>query len=129
MASSDDGHVVIDFGDDDTQGRAHPMIDSSLRLERIAEEAPILAMESSSSTSSSATALNADRLTTAVRSAPDAAYTVKALPVVVSLTGTANDPQGYASVTEVLAGAGASVFLSNAAATRHAVAQLSGGTR
>ena len=36
----DPGHVVIDFGDDVlTQGRAHPMIDPSLRLERIAAEA------------------------------------------------------------------------------------------
>ena len=36
----DAGHVVIDFGDDAlTQGRAHPMIDPSLRLERIAAEA------------------------------------------------------------------------------------------
>ncbi len=36
----DDSHVVIDFGDDTmTQGRAHPMIDPSLRLERIAAEA------------------------------------------------------------------------------------------
>ena len=38
--SATDGHVVIDFGDDGlTQGRAHPMIDPSLRLERIAAEA------------------------------------------------------------------------------------------
>ena len=36
----DPGHVVIDFGDDTmTVGRAHPMIDPSLRLERIAVEA------------------------------------------------------------------------------------------
>ena len=35
-----DGHVVIDFGDDRlTRGRAHPMIDPTLRLERIAAEA------------------------------------------------------------------------------------------
>ena len=34
------GHVVIDFGDDSlTQGRAHPMIDPTLRMERIAAEA------------------------------------------------------------------------------------------
>lgn len=50
----------------------------------------------------------------------------RALPVVVSLTGTDADPQGYARTADVLADAGASVFLSNAAATRHAVAQLEG---
>ena len=42
------------------------------------------------------------------------------------LTGTEADPQGYARTAETLAGAGASVFLSNAAAARHAVAQLEG---
>lgn len=34
------GHTVMDLGDDDfTRGRPHPMIDPSLRLERIAQEA------------------------------------------------------------------------------------------
>src|SRR5262245_64918528 len=34
------GHMMIDFGDDElTVGRAHPMIDQTLRLERIAAEA------------------------------------------------------------------------------------------
>ena len=34
------GHAMIDFGDDElTAGRAHPMIDQSLRLERLAAEA------------------------------------------------------------------------------------------
>ena len=34
------GHAMIDFGDDElTRGRAHPMIDQSLRLERLAAEA------------------------------------------------------------------------------------------
>ncbi len=50
------------------------------------------------------------------------------LPVVVSLTGTDADPQGRSRCAEVLVAAGASVFLSNAAAARHAVAEL-GATR
>ena len=34
------GHAMIDFGDDElTAGRAHPMIDQSLRIERLAAEA------------------------------------------------------------------------------------------
>jgi FdrA protein len=34
------GHAMIDFGDDElTAGRAHPMIDQSLRIERLAIEA------------------------------------------------------------------------------------------
>src|ERR687889_1364305 len=32
-----DGHLMVDFGDDRlTQGRAHPMIDPTLRLEQLA---------------------------------------------------------------------------------------------
>jgi FdrA protein len=41
--------------------------------------------------------------------------------VVVSLTGTDADPQNRARCAGVLAEAGASVFLSNGAATRHAL--------
>ena len=34
------GHVMVDFGDDElTRGRAHPMIDQRLRIDRIAAEA------------------------------------------------------------------------------------------
>ena len=62
-----------------------------------------------------------------IRSAREVAHTSgRALPVVVSLTGTDADPQGYASTADILAAAGASVFLSNAAATRHAAMLLSG---
>ncbi len=44
----------------------------------------------------------------------------------MSLTGTDADPQDRGRCAEVLAEAGASVFLSNAAAARHAVAELGG---
>lgn len=132
------GHLVVDFGDDEmTQGRAHPMIDPSLRMERIAAEA--------SDPSCGVLLLDlvlghgahpdpADDLADAIRDARVTAHeSGRALPVVVSLTGTEGDPQGYARTAEVLAGAGASVFLSNAAAARHAVAALSrptpGGAR
>ena len=43
-------------------------------------------------------------------------------PVVVALVGTRDDPQGYERTAEALAGAGAVVHASNAAATREAVA-------
>jgi FdrA protein len=46
------------------------------------------------------------------------------LPVVVSMTGTRRDPQGLERTARALADAGAWVFLSNAAATRKAVALL-----
>ena len=57
---------------------------------------------------------------------PDLAESIGAVeaPVVVSLTGTEGDPQGLTRTAELLRDAGASVFLSNAAATRHAVSLL-----
>ena len=47
--------------------------------------------------------------------------------MVVSLTGTDADPQGRERCAEVLAAAGASVFLSNGAAARHALELLRSG--
>ncbi|WP_226963794.1 FdrA family protein [Nostocoides sp. F2B08] len=125
------GHLVVDFGDDEmTQGRAHPMIDPSLRMERIAAEAAdascgVLLLDLV--LGHGAHPVPALELADAIRDARVTAHeSGRALPVVVSLTGTDDDPQGYARTAEVLAGAGASIFLSNAAAARHAVAQLEG---
>src|SRR5690606_40492874 len=127
------GHLIIDFGDDEmTQGRAHPMIDPSLRMERIAAESAdptcgVLLLDLV--LGHGAHPDPADDLANAIRSARTLAHAEgRALPVVVSLTGTEEDPQGYARTAETLAGAGASVFLSNAAAARHTVAALSGST-
>jgi FdrA protein len=125
------GHLVVDFGDDEmTQGRAHPMIDPSLRLDRISVEAAdpscgVLLLDLV--LGHGAHPDPADELADAVRSARATAHAAgRALPVVISLTGTEADPQGYARTAATLAAAGASVFLSNAAAARHAVAQLEG---
>jgi FdrA protein len=43
------------------------------------------------------------------------------LPVVVALVGTDADPQGWSRQADALSAAGAAVFASNAAATRHAL--------
>lgn len=129
----DDGHVVIDFGDDGlTQGRAHPMIDPTLRMERIAAEAQdptcgVLLLDLV--LGFGAHQDPAGELAEAIRAAKDAARAAsRELPVVVSLTGTEGDPQGLTRTGETLAAAGASVFLSNRDATRHALSFL-GGTR
>lgn len=120
------GHVVIDFGDDGlTRGRAHPMIDPSLRLERIAVEAAdascgVLLLDLV--LGHGAHPDPAGELAAAIRSAK--AVAGRDLPVVVALVGTAADPQDRAAAERALAEAGASVFLSNAAATRHALALL-----
>jgi FdrA protein len=123
---TDPGHVVIDFGDDGlTRGRAHPMIDPTLRMERIGREAAdptcgVLLLDLV--LGHGAHPDPAGELADAVRSARDVARVDgRALPVVVSLTGTDADPQNRARCAEVLADAGASVFLSNGAATRHAL--------
>ena len=120
------GHLVIDFGDDGlTRGRAHPMIDPTLRMERIASEARdaecgVLLLDLV--LGHGAHPDPAGDLAEAIRAAKAAAG--RDLPVVVSLVGTDSDPQDRAAAEAALADAGASVFLSNAGATRHALALL-----
>jgi FdrA protein len=53
-----------------------------------------------------------------------AARAARTLPVVVALVGTDADPQGWSRQADALAAAGAAVFASNAAATRHALGLL-----
>ncbi|MCW2580347.1 MAG: FdrA family protein [Blastococcus sp.] len=115
------GHVVIDFGDDAlTVGRAHPMIDPTLRLEAIADlaasgEPAVLLLDvvlgygaDPDPAGSLVPALTAARAQTL-------------LPVVVALIGTEGDPQGWSRQADALAAAGAAVFASNSAATRYAL--------
>jgi FdrA protein len=123
-------HAVIDFGDDAlTRGRAHPMIDPTLRLERIAAEAAdptcgVLLLDLV--LGCGAHADPGPELASAVAGARAvAAAAGRDLPVVVSLTGTRGDPQGLERTAEALAAAGAVVHLSNAAATRAALDLLS----
>jgi FdrA protein len=122
-------HVVIDFGDDKlTQGRPHPMIDPSLRLERIAVEGDdptcaVLLLDLLLGFGSHPDP--ADELAAAIDSARRAAAAGgRDLPVVVSLIGVENDPQGLSACANTLNASGASVFVSNAQATRHALSQL-----
>ncbi|MGY1640202.1 FdrA family protein [Geodermatophilus sp. SYSU D00703] len=115
------GHVVVDFGDDAlTVGRAHPMIDPTLRLEAIAA----LAAEGEPAVLLLDVVLGygadpdpAATLAPALR----AARASRTLPVVVALVGTEGDPQGWSRQADALAAAGAAVFASNAAATRYAL--------
>jgi FdrA protein len=121
------GHTMIDFGDDKmTQGRAHPMIDPTLRLERLAAEARdpstgvlLLDVVLGYGSEPDPAALLAPAI--------EAARAARDLPVVVSLCGTAADPQDRDRQARALNAAGAAVLSSNAAAARHAVALLQGG--
>jgi FdrA protein len=116
-------HLMIDFGDDQlTQGRPHPMIDQTLRLERIAEEAAdpdcaVLLLDVVLGYGANADPVA--ELGPAVEAAiARAAQDGRDLAVVVSLVGSAGDPQGLERTASTLSAAGASVHLSNAAAAR-----------
>jgi FdrA protein len=117
------GHVVIDFGDDAlTVGRAHPMIDPTLRLEALAgvaaaDEPAVLLLDVV--LGYGADADPAASLVPALAAARQASATP--LPVVVALVGTEGDPQGWSRQADALSAAGAAVFASNAAATRYAL--------
>jgi FdrA protein len=115
------GHVMIDFGDDRlTEGRAHPMIDPSLRLDRLAAELadPDCAVVLLDVVLGHAAEPDpAARLAPLIAGAGDTA-------VVVSLCGTPHDPQDRDRQAAALRDAGATVFASNAAAARHAASLI-----
>ncbi len=126
-------HLVIDFGDDAlTRGRPHPMIDPSLRLERIAVEGDdptcgVLLLDLV--LGFGAHPDPAGELAAAIDSARTAAAAGgRELPVVVSLIGVEADPQGLSACAMILHASGASVFVSNAQATRHALSLLAGAS-
>jgi FdrA protein len=121
-AAGVDGELV-DFGDDEyTTGRAHPMIDPTLRLERLAEVA-----------ADPATGVVLMDVVLGHGAEEDpAASLVPAIrdirpPVVLTVVGTTHDPQGLDRQAAALADAGAEVHLSNAGATRRAL-EILGGT-
>lgn len=104
-----------DFGDDAyTRGRAHPMIDNTLRLRALAEAAEdprVGVVLLDVVLGRGAHPDPAGDLAPAV-----AAAGRRGVPVVVSLCGTAGDPQGLERQARRLVAAGASVYLSNAEA-------------
>lgn len=123
------GHLMVDFGDDAlTQGRAHPMIDQAVRLDRLAREwaAPgVVLMDVV--LGHGAHPDPAGELAPAIRSVLAAAAGAgHDLAVVLSLCAAVDDPQGLDRQAEALAAAGASVHLSNADAARTAVGLVGG---
>ncbi|MFS8479696.1 MAG: hypothetical protein FWJ93_12230 [Micromonosporaceae bacterium] len=119
-----DGHLMIDFGDDTlTQGRPHPMIDSAQRLERLGAE---LADPACGVVLMDVVLGHAAHPDPAAELAP--AIAGAKVPVVVSLVGTAGDPQGLARQAGQLRDAGAAVYTSNADATRRAIQLVAAGS-
>ena len=125
----DPGHVVIDFGDDGlTRGRAHPMIDPTLRLERIAARGRRPhAAACCCSTSCSATAPTPTRPPSSRTPCGRPARPPRADGRDAAGRRLADRHRRRPAGLERAAPsrsptAGASVLLSNAAATRHALA-------
>ncbi|MEP6815656.1 MAG: FdrA family protein [Marmoricola sp.] len=114
------GHLMLDFGDDAlTQGRAHPMIDPTLRLEHLAK---VAADPRTGALLLDVVLGHGAEPDPAAALAPAIADAVsRGVPVVVSCVGTTGDPQGLDRQVSALAGAGAEVHLSNAGASRRAV--------
>lgn len=116
-----DDHTMVDFGDDAlTQGRAHPMIDPTLRLEQVAAAATdertgvlLLDVVLGHGAEPDPAALLAPTIESARAGRP--------IPVLVSLVGTDLDPQDLDRQRDALVAAGAEVHLSNAGATRRAL--------
>jgi FdrA protein len=116
-------HVMLDFGDDAlTGGRAHPMIDPTLRLDHLAR---VVADPRTGVVLLDVVLGHGAEPDPAARLAPALAEaTAHGVPVVVSCVGTSGDPQDLAAQVAALAATGAEVHLSNARAARRAIELL-----
>jgi FdrA protein len=115
---------MIDFGDDElTAGRPHPMIDQSLRLDRLARDA--------TDPGTSVILLDvvlghAAHPDPAAELAPAIADADEDVAVVVALIGAKADPQDLNSQAAALQSAGAHVYTSNAQAALFACELIAG---
>ena len=114
-------HTIVDMGDDEfTQGRPHPMIDPSLRNERIARDAAdpataVLLVDVVLGYGSAADPTS--RLTRGARPRPQSARNAgRHLAVIAHVCGTDADPQNRRDTIARLQAAGALVASSNAEA-------------
>lgn len=122
-------HLMVDFGDDSlTVGRAHPMIDPTIRLEHLSRSAAdpdtaviLLDVVLGHGAESDPAAALAPAINRAIATARESG---RELPVVVACVGTETDPQNLTRQAAALAAAGAEVFLSNAQAVRRAVSLI-----
>jgi FdrA protein len=133
-------HAMVDFGDDElTRGRPHPMIDGSLRAQWLVRQGESAAegdgvvvlldvvLGHGAHPDPAAELVPAIERARAAAAGAGAAGAGGGLAVVVSLCGTAGDPQGLHRQGSALQAAGASVHLSNADAVRTALALLTPG--
>lgn len=121
------GHTMIDLGDDEyTRGRPHPMIDHRTRLDHLARAAAdptvgVVLLDV-------VLGYGAHDDPAAALAPAVAAVVASGAAAVVSLCGSADDPQDRERQARAFVEVGASVLLGNAAAARLA-ARLAGGQR
>ena len=113
----------LDYGDDDfTRGRPHPMIDPSLRAERVVKESldPTVAVILADCVIGYGSHPNpAEDLADAIRTAKaNAEKDGRYLSVITSVCGTEEDPQSLSKTQQQLRDAGAVVMPTNSQATR-----------
>ncbi len=131
-ALSGGSHVIVDFGADElTRGRAHPMIDPTLRLDQVtrlgrtADGDRVLLVDVV--LGHGAEPNPAEALVPALRAAAQRmGERGHELSVIVSLCGTDAEPQSWHCQAVALGDVGALVFASNAQAARHALALARG---
>ena len=120
-AAHSEAHTILDLGADEyTVGRLHPMIDSDLRLRRLAQEAAdpeVGVVLLDVVLGDGADPDPAGELASAI----EAARSKRELEIVALVVGTEEDPQGLAAQVEALRGAGARVFLDLGDAVAHVV--------
>jgi FdrA protein len=116
------GHTIIDMGEDEfTRGRPHPMIDFSLRCDRLLKEAQdnecgvilldVVLGYGSHPDPASVLAPVIDRARKKRRAH---------IAFVASITGTEDDPQDLSKQRDTLLGVGVTILPSNAQAARYA---------
>jgi len=122
-SNTSQGHTAIDLGEEEfTVGRPHPMIDQTLRVRRLLQEArdaSVAAIVLDVVIGYGAHPDPAAELGPAIAQAKQIAERKRReLIVIASVTGTEDDPQGLARQTDALRKAGAIGMPSNAAAAK-----------
>ena len=122
------GHTVVDLGDDAfTRGRAHPMIDQSLRLVRLAREMCDPGVGVVLLDIVLGYGCNPDpagEIARTLEAAPAASAAHSRPAVIASICGTAGDPQSYDRQRHTLETAGVMVAETNATACEWVVGLL-----